>query len=175
MKRKVVNLFQKIFLYTWIIEILKHFHFSNYGFKVQFYQLFKGCQIDLLAGRMMENNQEVVISQNLALELYKAKHLKSMEQLIGMNEVLQLNKELSEELQIVGIAYAQNQDDYMIFLQEGTMENLLSHHHITNKDKVKYLFHKQFFPVIHISAFRLRLRTGGRTGDFRIFFLCKIC
>ena len=57
-----------------------------------------------------------------------------------MNEVLQLNKGLSEELQIVGIAYAQNQDDYMIFLQEGTMENLLSHHHITNKDKVKYLY-----------------------------------
>lgn len=121
-------------------SVLDLVHFSNYGFKVQFYQLFKGCQIDLLAGRMMENNQEVVISQNLALELYKAKHLKSMEQLIGMNEVLQLNKGLSEELQIVGIAYAQNQDDYMIFLQEGTMENLLSHHHITNKDKVKYLY-----------------------------------
>lgn len=121
-------------------SVLDLVHFSNYGFKVQFYQLFKGCQIDLLAGRMMENNQEVVISQNLALELYKAKHLESMEQLIGMNEVLQLNKGLSEELQIVGIAYAQNQDDYMIFLQEGTMENLLSHHHITNKDKVKYLY-----------------------------------
>ena len=121
-------------------SVLDLVHFSNYGFKVQFYQLFKGCQIDLLAGRMMENNQEVVISQNIALELYKAKHLESMEQLIGMNEVLQLNKGLSEELQIVGIAYAQNQDDYMIFLQEGTMENLLSHHHITNKDKVKYLY-----------------------------------
>ena len=121
-------------------SVLDLVHFSNYGFKVQFYQLFKGCQIDLLAGRMMENNQEVVISQNLALELYKAKHLESMEQLIGMNEVLQLNKGLSEELQIVGIAYAQNQDDHMIFLQEGTMENLLSHHHITNKDKVKYLY-----------------------------------
>ena len=121
-------------------SVLDLVHFSNYGFKVQFYQLFKGCQINLLAGRMMENNQEVVISQNLALELYKAKHLESMEQLIGMNEVLQLNKGLSEELQIVGIAYAQNQDDYMIFLQEGTMENLLSHHHITNKDKVKYLY-----------------------------------
>ena len=121
-------------------SVLDLVHFSNYGFKVQFYQLFKGCQIDLLAGRMMENNQEVVISQNLALELYKAKHLESMEQLIGMNEVLQLNKGLSEEFQIVGIAYAQNQDDYMIFLQEGTMENLLSHHHITNKDKVKYLY-----------------------------------
>lgn len=121
-------------------SVLDLVHFSNYGFKVQFYQLFKGCQIDLLAGRMMENNQEVVISQNLALELYKAKHLESMEQLIGMNEVLQLNKGLSEELQIVGITYAQNQDDYMIFLQEGTMENLLSHHHITNKDKVKYLY-----------------------------------
>lgn len=121
-------------------SVLDLVHFSNYGFKVQFYQLFKGCQINLLAGRMMENNQEVVISQNLALELYKAKHLESMEQLIGMNEVLQLNKGLSEELQIVGIAYAQNQDDHMIFLQEGTMENLLSHHHITNKDKVKYLY-----------------------------------
>ena len=121
-------------------SVLDLVHFSNYGFKVQFYQLFKGCQIDLLAGRMMENNQEVVISQNLALELYKAKHLESMEQLIGMTEVLQLNKGLSEELQIVGIAYAQNQDDHMIFLQEGTMENLLSHHHITNKDKVKYLY-----------------------------------
>ena len=121
-------------------SVLDLVHFSNYGFKVQFYQLFKGCQIDLLAGRMMENNQEVVISQNLALELYKAKHLESMEQLIGMNEVLQLNKGLSEEFQIVGIAYAQNQDDHMIFLQEGTMENLLSHHHITNKDKVKYLY-----------------------------------
>ena len=123
--------------YGFVLDLV---HFSDYGFKVQFYQLFKGCQIDLLAGRMMENNQEVVISQNLALELYKAKHLESMEQLIGMNEVLQLNKGLSEELQIVGIAYAQNQDDYMIFLQEGTMENLLSHHHITNKDKVKYLY-----------------------------------
>ncbi len=121
-------------------SVLDLVHFSNYGFKVQFYQLFKGCQIDLLAGRMMENNQEVVISQNLALELYKAKHLESMEQLIGMTEILQLNKGLSEEFQIVGIAYAQNQDDYMIFLQEGTMENLLSHHHITNKDKVKYLY-----------------------------------
>ncbi len=121
-------------------SVLDLVHFSNYGFKVQFYQLFKGCQINLLAGRMMENNQEVVISQNLALELYKAKHLESMEQLIGMTEILQLNKGLSEEFQIVGIAYAQNQDDYMIFLQEGTMENLLSHHHITNKDKVKYLY-----------------------------------
>ena len=121
-------------------SVLDSVNFSDYSFDVQYYQLFKGCQIDLLAGRMMENNQEVVISQNLALELYKAKHLESMEQLIGMNEVLQLNKGLSEELQIVGIAYAQNQDDYMIFLQEGTMENLLSHHHITNKDKVKYLY-----------------------------------
>lgn len=121
-------------------SVLDSVNFSDYSFDVQYYQLFKDCQINLLAGRMMENNQEVVISQNLALELYKAKHLESMEQLIGMNEVLQLNKGLSEELQIVGIAYAQNQDDYMIFLQEGTMENLLSHHHITNKDKVKYLY-----------------------------------
>lgn len=121
-------------------SVLDSLNFSDYSFDVQYYQLFKDCQINLLAGRMMENNQEVVISQNLALELYKAKHLESMEQLIGMNEVLQLNKGLSEELQIVGIAYAQNQDDYMIFLQEGTMENLLSHHHITNKDKVKYLY-----------------------------------
>lgn len=121
-------------------SVLDSVNFSDYSFDVQYYQLFKGCQINLLAGRMMENNQEVVISQNLALELYKAKHLESMEQLIGMNEVLQLNKGLSEELQIVGIAYAQNQDDHMIFLQEGTMENLLSHHHITNKDKVKYLY-----------------------------------
>lgn len=121
-------------------SVLDSVNFSDYSFDVQYYQLFKGCQIDLLAGRMMENNQEVVISQNLALELYKAKHLESMEQLIGMNEVLQLNKGLSEEFQIVGIAYAQNQDDHMIFLQEGTMENLLNHHHITNKDKVKYLY-----------------------------------
>ena len=121
-------------------SVLDSANFSDYSFDVQYYQLFKDCQINLLAGRMMENNQEVVISQNLALELYKAKHLESMEQLIGMNEVLQLNKGLSEEFQIVGIAYAQNQDDHMIFLQEGTMENLLSHHHITNKDKVKYLY-----------------------------------
>ena len=121
-------------------SVLDSVNFSDYSFDVQYYQLFKDCQIDLLAGRMMENNQEVVISQNLALELYKAKHLESMEQLIGMNEVLQLNKGLSEEFQIVGIAYAQNQDNHMIFLQEGTMENLLSHHHITNKDKVKYLY-----------------------------------
>lgn len=121
-------------------SVLDSLNFSDYSFDVQYYQLFKDCQINLLAGRMMENNQEVVISQNLALELYKAKHLESMEQLIGMNEVLQLNKGLSEEFQIVGIAYAQNQDDHMIFLQEGTMENLLSHHHITNKDKVKYLY-----------------------------------
>lgn len=121
-------------------SVLDSLNFSDYSFDVQYYQLFKDCQINLLAGRMMENNQEVVISQNLALELYKAKHLESMKQLIGMTEVLQLNKGLSEELQIVGIAYAQNQDDYMIFLQEGTMENLLSHHHITNKDKVKYLY-----------------------------------
>ena len=121
-------------------SVLDSVNFSDYSFDVQYYQLFKDCQINLLAGRMMENNQEVVISQNLALELYKAKHLESMEQLIGMNEVLQLNKGLSEEFQIVGIAYAQNQDDHMIFLQEGTMENLLSHHHITNKDKVKYLY-----------------------------------
>ncbi|MBM6965316.1 ABC transporter ATP-binding protein [Massilimicrobiota timonensis] len=121
-------------------SVLDSVNFSDYSFDVQYYQLFKDCQINLLAGRMMENNQEVVISQNLALELYKAKHLESMEQLIGMTEILQLNKGLSEEFQIVGIAYAQNQDDYMIFLQEGTMENLLSHHHITNKDKVKYLY-----------------------------------
>lgn len=121
-------------------SVLDSVNFSDYSFDVQYYQLFKDCQINLLAGRMMENNQEVVISQNLALELYKAKHLESMEQLIGMTEILQLNKGLSKEFQIVGIAYAQNQDDYMIFLQEGTMENLLSHHHITNKDKVKYLY-----------------------------------
>ncbi|MFR1685614.1 MAG: ATP-binding cassette domain-containing protein [Massilimicrobiota timonensis] len=121
-------------------SVLDSVNFSDYSFDVQYYQLFKDCQINLLAGRMMENNQEVVISQNLALELYKAKHLESMEQLIGMTEILQLNKGLSEEFQIVGIAYAQNQDDHMIFLQERTMENLLSHHHITNKDKVKYLY-----------------------------------
>ena len=124
--------------YGFVLDLV---HFSDYGFKVQFYQLFKGCQIDLLAGRMTENNREVVISQNLALELYKAKHLDSMEQLIGTEEVLNMNSPgLSEEFKIVGIAYAQNKDDYMIFLQEGTMEDLLSDHHITNKDKVKYLY-----------------------------------
>ena len=63
-------------------SVLDSVNFSDYSFDVQYYQLFKGCQIDLLAGRMMENNQEVVISQNLALELYKAKHLESMEQLM---------------------------------------------------------------------------------------------
>lgn len=121
-------------------DVFDNLTLSNYNFIVQFYQIFDDHTIDLLAGRMIENEHEIVISQDLAYELYKAKGLENIEQLIGIEEALDISNKQMQKFKIVGISYAENSDEHMIFLKEGTLENLLSENNIINKDKAKYLY-----------------------------------
>lgn len=121
-------------------DIFDNLSIFNHNFIVQFYQLFDGHKIDLLTGRMMENEHEIVISQDLAKELCKAKGLENMEQLIGMEEELDIDINPLPKFQIVGIAYAENPDEHMIFLKEGTIEKLLTEYKIIKKETAKYLY-----------------------------------
>lgn len=106
--------------------------------QVTFYQIFNEYQLPVRYGRWMENDQEIVVPYNVALQIQELNSLSSPEDIIGQAYSVYLPKntlgEPSDEdkvkkvcsFTVVGITYYGHEDEKQIFMREGVWDKLRS-------------------------------------------------
>lgn len=118
-------------------EFLRFAPFSS-GEQVVFYQIFDQYQLPVRYGRWMENDQEIVVPYNVAVQMQELNNLSSPEEIIGQSYPVYLPKNTigvpSNEdkikkvcsFTVVGITYYGHEDEKQIFLREGVWDRLRS-------------------------------------------------